>query len=153
MTYSDDQPYGSPGAKPDLARIALHAEKEAARRRGMWRERPAGRRGPRKSRRGDNGTLSLAAAIDELFADLADPLPDAPQVLAARRELALPPAKVRPVSFEPDTGTLSVRAVSAAWGVNIRLRAPRLISRLNERLGTQQIRLLEVFGPPASSTL
>ncbi|MFF4138841.1 DciA family protein [Streptomyces mirabilis] len=158
MTDSGDQasmpPY-LPGAKVDLARIALRAEKEAARRRAAWEGRPPSRRKVRKRRPGDDSAVSLAAAIDELFADAIKgvPDPDVPAVIADWDNLAEPFARhVRPVSFDPATGALSVQAVSNAWATNMRLLGPQVISQLNERLGSEQISQLRIFGPAAPAS-
>ncbi|MFF4732859.1 DciA family protein [Streptomyces mirabilis] len=159
MTDSGDQlsmPSYLPGAKVDLARIALRAEKEAARRRAAWEGRPPSRRRVRKRRPGDDSAVSLAAAIDELFADVIGcpgPAPDASAVIADWDNLAEPFARhVRPVSFEPATGALSLQAVSKAWATNMRLLGPQVISQLNERLGSEQISQLRIFGPAAPAS-
>ncbi len=148
---ADDQPLGTSwsGSGLDLAHIALRAEKEAARRRARWEAQPSPRRFPVKRRPGNGSSVSLAAAIEELFVDVIDPLPEAPRVLAAWREEMGSRPRVRPVAFDPETRMLSVRADSPAWGVNMRLLAPQIISRLNERLGSDHIRRLRVEVPKA----
>jgi predicted nucleic acid-binding Zn ribbon protein len=153
--HQSSMPSYLPGAKVDLARIALRAEKEAARRRAAWEGSPPSRRRVRKRRPGDDSAVSLAAAIDELFADVIKDVsdPDAPAVIADWDNLAEPFARhVRPVSFDPATGALSVQAVSKAWVTNMRLLGPQVISQLNERLGSEQISQLRIFGPAAPAS-
>ncbi|MEU0630630.1 DUF721 domain-containing protein [Streptomyces sp. NPDC005989] len=150
MTLHGNQPHEPPGTKVDLARVALLAEKAAARRRAAREGRPAIRQAPRRRRRGDDSAVPLHAAISELFAAaISDvPAPDTPTVIADWDNLAGPMARsVRPTSFDPVTGTLSVRVASAAWATNMRLFAPKVIARLNEQMGSDQIRQLRIHAP------
>lgn len=149
MTFGANPLEEPPRGKLDLARVALHAEKEAARRRAAWEGHPVVRRKTRR-RRGDDSAVPLATAICELFADVISDVPvrDAFTVVADWDNLAGPLARyILPISFEPETGTLSVRAVSPAWAANLRLLAPKVITRLNEQLGSNQIRQLRIYAP------
>lgn len=150
MTLHGNQPHEPPDPKLDLARIALRAEKAAARRRSAWEGRPAIRQAARRRRRSDDSAVPLHAAISELFAAVIGDVParDTPTVITHWDNLAGPLAHcVRPTSFDPVTGTLSVRAASAAWATSMRLLAPNVIARLNEQMGSDQIRQLRIHAP------
>ncbi|WP_331736990.1 DUF721 domain-containing protein (plasmid) [Streptomyces canus] len=153
MTGNGDEPYEMPRTKSDLARVALRAEKEAARRRAAWEGRtPVQRRAP-KRRRAGNSAVPLHAVISELFADVIRDVAGGglPALVAAWDNLAGPFASyMMPTSFDPATGTLSVRAGSTAWATNMRLLAPKFLSRVNERLGSDQVRRLRISAPTAS---
>ncbi|MEW2308930.1 DUF721 domain-containing protein [Streptomyces sp. NPDC006864] len=88
----------------------------------------------------------------ELFAAVISDAPalNVPAVIADWDNLAGPLARhVQPTSFDPETGTLSVRTVSATFAASMRLLAPKIVSRLNERLGSDQIRQIRVHVPAA----
>jgi hypothetical protein len=104
MTGKGDQPYEMPRIKSDLARIALRAEKEAARRRAMWEGRPPVHRRAPKRRRADNSAVPLHAVISELFADVIRDVAggDLPAVVADWDNLAGPLDRyIIPTSFDP----------------------------------------------------
>ncbi|WP_424864005.1 DciA family protein [Streptomyces sp. MMS24-I29] len=152
MTLHGNQPHEPPGPKLDLARVTLRAEKEAARRRVARGGQPVIRQAARRRRRGDDSAVPLHAAISELFADVIGDVPSrgAPTVISDWNNLVGPLARyLRPTSFDPVTGTLSVHAVSAAWATNTRLLAPKVIARLNEKMGSDQIRQLRIQAPAA----
>jgi predicted nucleic acid-binding Zn ribbon protein len=48
-------------------------------------------------------------------------------------------------------GRLVIRADSTAWATQVRLLAPTVVRRLNEELGDQTVRVVQVVGPSSPS--
>ncbi|MFF7369856.1 DciA family protein [Streptomyces tricolor] len=91
----------------------------------------------------------MREAITKLFAGVWDILPGTPRPIAEWRKQVGPDLAqhVEALSFDAVTGTLTVRADTVAWAVNMRLLAPAVITRLNEALGVDGIRCLKILGP------
>lgn len=53
----------------------------------------------------------------------------------------------KPESFSEADGKLVVRTDSTAWATNLRMLAPTVVRRLNEELGDDTVRLVDVLGP------
>lgn len=136
----------------DLARIALTAARAAA------KTRPAGP-GPKPRRRttmrrtDGRDPLPLGKAIDLLVTEHGWETPAAggtiidqwPQIAP---ELA---GKVTAEAFDAETGCLSLRPSTAAYGAQLRLFARQMVTRIAEKTGTTVVRSLRVL-PPGSPT-
>jgi predicted nucleic acid-binding Zn ribbon protein len=57
----------------------------------------------------------------------------------------------KPESFDRDNARLVVRTDSTAWATNLKLLLPTVVRRLNEELGDDTVRLVDVLGPTAPS--
>ncbi|MFJ3182533.1 DciA family protein [Streptomyces sp. NPDC086796] len=149
----------------DLARVALLAAKEAAKKRGTDGG-PASRKPKRRTssaRRGADGRdpVGLGAALSRLMAERGWEAPVAGgNVLEHWDEIASPDfagpdfaRHVRAVAFDPDSGRLDLLPDSTAWATQARLIAARLTARANDhvRLRGQEplVRRIEVLRPGA----
>ncbi|MEV4975327.1 DciA family protein [Streptomyces scopuliridis] len=149
MSLEDEHSPLLPGTKVDLARVALQAEKAAARRRAANPEYSSSRRVVRnRPRRGP--AVPLGEAILELFADVIDGFADTPVVIKEWDALVGPLARhLKPLSFDAATGTLIVQGVTAAGTTQARLLGSHLIGRLNALVGNDGIQALRVLAPAA----
>ncbi|MEU8718573.1 DciA family protein [Streptomyces sp. NPDC048663] len=138
-------------AGADLALLALRQAREDA-RRGRFTERaPAGRR---RRVRGRTASVLLARALFDLFSvSETSPLP-------AWHAVAGPLAKhVIPTAFDSQTRTLTVAGASVAWLTQTRLLTDRLMQELNDVLGADTVRHIQlvkrdsyaVLPPPLAS--
>ncbi|MFE0357545.1 DciA family protein [Streptomyces nigra] len=126
----------------DLARVALLAAKEHARRTGGTTEsrtlRPRSRRGARQASDGRD-PRGLGAVIQGLITDRAWEAPTVggsavdewPEIAGPRLS-----GHVRAVKFRAATGELEVQVESPAWFTQLRLEKPALLARFAEALGT-----------------
>ncbi|MGK3110613.1 DciA family protein [Streptomyces sp. WAC05858] len=145
----------------DLARIALHQARQAARKNGGEARAPR-RRGATMKRDGrePNG---FAAVLVGLMADRAWELPAAggtvvdrwPEIAATVAERLAEHAQA--VAFDADKGRLDVRADSPAYATQIRLMSARLTAAANEAVGREVVRSIRVLAagapaPPASGS-
>ncbi|MFB7428739.1 DciA family protein [Streptomyces hydrogenans] len=154
---------GGPCAGPsglDLARIALHQARAAAKARGAQAGARAPRRRPRPNaalpdRRDPAG---FAAVLQGLMAERAWDMPAAGgTVLAQWPEIAAAvsptlPAHVQAIRHDPDTGRLDLRPDSPAYATQVRLLTARIIAAVNEHTGTQAVRTIKVLAPGAIDT-
>lgn len=130
----------------DLARVALLAAKENARRNGGTTEsrtpRSSSGQGARQASDGRD-VRGLGAVIRGLITDRAWEAPTAggsavdewPAVAGSR--LA---KHVRVVKFRAATGELEVQVDSPAWFTQLRLEKPALLARFAEALGTDVVK-------------
>ncbi|MEV7683245.1 DUF721 domain-containing protein [Streptomyces sp. NPDC088341] len=118
----------------DLARQALVAVREAAKKNGAARKKPKRRTG-QAIRRDSREPLGLGAAIGMMMTE---------------RGMVAPAAggSVKAVKFGADTGRLDVAPVAPAYGTKLRWSAPKLIAAANERVPGANVRTLHVL-PPA----
>ncbi|MFM9452333.1 DUF721 domain-containing protein [Streptomyces europaeiscabiei] len=138
----------------DLARIALRAAQRAAQQRGD--EGPVARtvrRGrPTAARRDGRDPMAFGEAIARLLTERGWEEPAAAGSVTdqwdeiAGTKLA---AHVTPVSYDQDSGCLTVAADSTAWATQARLGTAELIRRANELTGRQAIRKILVQQPGA----
>ncbi|MDX3694842.1 DUF721 domain-containing protein [Streptomyces europaeiscabiei] len=138
----------------DLARIALRAARQAAQKRGA--EGPVARtvrRGrPAAARRDGRDPMAFGEAIARLLTERGWEEPAAAgSVTDQWDEIAGPKlaAHVMPVSYDQDSGCLTVAADSTAWATQARLGSAELIRRANELTGRQAIRKILVQQPGA----
>jgi predicted nucleic acid-binding Zn ribbon protein len=57
----------------------------------------------------------------------------------------------RPESFDQADARLVVRTDSTAWATNLKLLLPTVVKRLNEELGDETVRIVDVQGPTGPS--
>lgn len=151
----------------DLARVALLAAKEAARKRGADGG-PAARKSKRRSQshqRGGDGRdpVGLGAALSRLMTERGWEAPVAGgNVLEHWDEIASPDfagpdfaQHVRAVAFDADSGRLDLLPDSTAWATQARLIAVKLMARANDHAQLRShgplVRRIEVLRPGARS--
>ncbi|MFF6794318.1 DciA family protein [Streptomyces filamentosus] len=137
----------------DLARQALLAAREAAKKRGAGRQdkpRPRTRTVPRDGR----DPLGLGAAISMMMTERGLVAPAAGGSVLAQWEIILTAAApelaghVQAVGFDADTGRLDVAPDAPAYGTKLRWIAPKLVATANEKAPGAGVRSLHVL-PPA----
>ncbi|MEZ0064138.1 putative nucleic acid-binding Zn ribbon protein [Streptacidiphilus sp. MAP12-20] len=137
----------------DLARVALRAAKEQARKRGdaVTQKKQARRTGLRSGARADGrDPQPLGSAITRLIAERGWEAPAAvggvmgrwPEIVG--KDIA---AHCEPEHFDEDERVLTVRCSSTAWATQLRLMAPQLLRTLNTGLGDGTVRFIKVQGP------
>jgi predicted nucleic acid-binding Zn ribbon protein len=138
----------------DAARVALAAARAAAKQRptGPARKKPAVARGARRGAGRD--PISVMAAIQQMLADRGYEVPAAggsiiDQWPAIAPELA---GKVAAEAFDADTGCLSLRPASAAYGVQMRLSQQQMVARIAEKAGSAVVRSLRILPPRTPGT-
>ncbi|MFG2841115.1 DciA family protein [Streptomyces zaomyceticus] len=136
----------------DLARQALLAAQEAAKKNGATTKKPKRRTGA-VVRRDGREPLGLGAAIGLMMTERGLVAPAAggsvlaqfDDILAAiAPELA---GHVRAVGFDADTGRLDVAPDAPAYGTQLRWSAPKLITAANEKVFGANVRILHVLVP------
>ncbi|MFJ8769878.1 DciA family protein [Streptomyces clavifer] len=136
----------------DLARQALNAAREAARKNGATRQKPK-RRTTTVVRRDGREPLGLGSAINRMMTErgMAAPaaggsvLADFDTILAAvAPELA---GRVQAVAFDAETGRLDVAPDAPVVGTQLRWSAPKLVATANERVSGANVRALHVLAP------
>ncbi|MFI5945572.1 DciA family protein [Streptomyces uncialis] len=136
----------------DLARVALHQAREAAKARGESGTRKAKPRtrttGVRRDGREPTG---FAAVLQGLMADRVWDIPaaggsilDQWPAIAATVSPNLP-AHVQAVAFHPETGQLDLRPDSSAYATQLRLISSRIVAAANDASGTQAVRTVRVL--------
>ncbi|MET9954507.1 DciA family protein [Streptomyces sp. NPDC006339] len=140
----------------DLARIALHQAREAARQRGAQTRAP--RRPKRVTLQRDRrDPAGFATVIQSLITERAWDVPASggsvldqwPDIAAAvAPNLA---AHTATVAFDSPTGRLSLRPDSPAYGTQLRLLTARIIDAANQRVGRSVVREVRVL--PAGPTV
>ncbi|MEU3901595.1 DciA family protein [Streptomyces sp. NPDC045251] len=138
----------------DLARQALVAAREAAKRNGAAQTKKAKRRtGSTVVRRDGRDPLGLGAAIGMMMTERGMVAPAAggsvlvqfDDILAAAApELA---GHVQAVGFDADTGRLDVTPDAPAYGTQLRWKAPKLIAAANEKVSGANVRTVHVLAP------
>ncbi|MGC5400767.1 DciA family protein [Streptomyces sp. DT20] len=135
----------------DLARVALHQAREAAKARGESGTRKAKRRTGTAVRRDGREPSGFAAVLQGLMADRAWDIPAAggsildqwPDIAAALSpKLA---AHVQAVAFHAETGQLDLRPDSPAYATQLRLISSRIVTAANDAVGTQAVRTVRVL--------
>jgi len=141
----------------DLARQALAAAREAARKNGGRRKEKPKRQTGKLVRREGREPLGLAAAIGMMMTERGLAAPAAGGSVLARWDDILAAAApelaghVQAVKFDADNGRLDVVPDAAAYGTKLRWSAPKLIAAANEQVQGAAVRTLHVL-PPALST-
>ncbi|WP_329453195.1 DUF721 domain-containing protein (plasmid) [Streptomyces sp. NBC_01724] len=140
-----DQPSGV-----DLARQALFAAREAAKKKGAARaEKPRGR--TRVVYRNGRDPLGLGEAITAMMTACAWSAPAAGGGVLAQWESIVAEAvprlagHTRAAKFDADTGQLDVVPDAPAYGTMLRWSAPKLIARANQMVTGAAVRTVHVL--------
>ncbi|MFG2639150.1 DciA family protein [Streptomyces sp. NPDC048362] len=140
----------------DLARVALHQAREAAKARGESGTRKAKPRSGATVRRDGREPTGFAAVLQGLMADRAWHVPAAggsildqwPDIAAGlSSKLA---AHVQAVAFHAETGQLDLRPDSPAYATQLRLITSRIVAAANDSVGTQAARTVRVLAVGAT---
>lgn len=145
---------GQPALEPsgvDLARVALHQAREAAKARGESGTRKAKRRTGTTVRRDGREPAGFAAVLQGLMADRAWDVPAAggsildqwPNIAAALSPKL--PVHVTAVAFHAETGQLDLRPDSPTYATQLRLISSRIVTAANDAVGTQAVRTVRVL--------
>lgn len=142
----------------DLARVALHQAREAAKARGESGSRKA-KRPPRTAaaRRNGREPTGFATVLQGLMADRAWDAPAAggsiinqwPDIAAAVSPNL--PAHVSAVAFHAESGQLDLRPDSPAYATHLRLLSARVIAAANEAAGAPVVRTVRVLAAGATA--
>ncbi|MFD4260769.1 DciA family protein [Streptomyces sp. NPDC058534] len=136
----------------DLARQALIAAREAAKKNGATRQKPKRRTGT-VVRRDGREPLGLGAAIGMMMTERGMVAPAAGGSVLARFDDILAAAApelaghVQAMGFDADTGRLDVTPDASAYGTQLRWKAPRLIAAANEKVSGANVRTVHVLAP------
>ncbi|MBP5942726.1 DciA family protein [Streptomyces acidiscabies] len=135
----------------DLARVALRAAMEAARKNGSGQKAKKKPRTGTAVRRDGREPMGLGAAIGALVTERAWELPAAGATLRERWAAIAPElaGHVAAVSYDPDSGQLTVCPESSAWATKARLEQTRVIAAANKAAGRTVVRALRVLAPGA----
>ncbi|MFM9681704.1 DciA family protein [Streptomyces brasiliscabiei] len=140
----------------DLARVALNAAREAARKRGETEARMPRRRTQRVVKRDGREPSGFAAVLQGLMAERAwavpavggsvlDRWPDIAAAVSSRL-----PEHVQAVAFHPESGQLDLRPDSPAYATQLRLITARIITAANQEVGTDAVRAVRVLAVGAA---
>ncbi|MFF9818964.1 DciA family protein [Streptomyces sp. NPDC014006] len=141
----------------DLARVALHAAREAARKGGASEARVPRRRAQRGAvKRDGREPEGFAAVLQGLMAERAWAIPAAggsvldrwPDIAAAISPRL--PEHVQAVAFHPESGQLDLRPDSPAYATQLRLISARIITAANQAAGTAAVRTVRVLAAGAA---
>ncbi|MEU7038813.1 DciA family protein [Streptomyces sp. NPDC046237] len=141
----------------DLARVALHQAREAAKTRGESGTRKTKRPLRTTVRRDGREPSGFAAVLQGLMADRAWDIPAAggsileqwPAIAAALSpKLA---AHVQAVAFHAESGQLDLRPDSPAYAAQLRLISARIVAAANDAVGTQAVRTVRVLAVGATA--
>jgi hypothetical protein len=136
----------------DLARQALVAAREAAKKDGAAAKKPKRRTGT-VLRRDGREPLGLGAAIGMMMVERGMVAPTAGGSVLARFDDILAAAApelaghVKAVKFDADTGRLDIAPDAPAYGTKLRWSAPKLIAAANEQVPGANVRALHVQAP------
>lgn len=140
----------------DLARVALHAAREAARKRGDSEARMPRRRTQRAVKRDGREPTGVAAVLQGLMAERAWAIPAAggsvldrwPDIAAAVSSRL--PEHVQAVAFHPESGQLDLRPDSPAYATQLRLITARIVATANSVVGIDAVRAVRVLAAGAA---
>lgn len=137
----------------DMARAALRAAMEAARKNGGGQKAKSKPRVVRTVRRDGRKPMGLGAAIGALVTERAWELPAAGATLRERWAAIAPElaGHVAAVSYDADSGRLTVCPESSAWATKARLEQTRIIAAANESAGRMVVRALRILAPGSVS--
>ncbi|MFE4055585.1 DciA family protein [Streptomyces sp. NPDC059096] len=135
----------------DLARVALRAAMEQARKNGAGRKTKKKPRTGTTVRRDGREPMGLGAAIGALVTERAWELPAAGATLRKRWAVIAPElaGHVAAVAYDADSGQLTVCPESAAWATKTRLEQARVIAAANKSAGRTVVGTLRILAPGA----
>ncbi|MGY3341063.1 putative nucleic acid-binding Zn ribbon protein [Streptomyces filamentosus] len=148
----------APGAGADLARIALHQARVAAKARGQATRAPRRRPRPNGALPDRRDPAGFAVVLQHLMAERAWDMPAAGGTVLARwpgiAAAVSPtlPAHVQATGYDPEAGRLDLRPDSPAYATQLRLLTARIIATANEHVGSSAVRALRVLPPGAVDT-
>ncbi|WP_432091481.1 DUF721 domain-containing protein [Streptomyces sp. NRRL F-5630] len=145
MTPPQKSPSGA-----DLARVALRAALEEARKNGAGRPASKAARPARPApRRNGREPLGLGAAIEALLTERAWELPAAGATLRERWAVIAPDLaeNVAAVAYDAHTGCLTLSPRTPAWATETRLRQTQIIEAANTSAGRTVVRAVRVLTP------
>ncbi|MCC9707293.1 DciA family protein [Streptomyces sp. MNU76] len=137
----------------DLARQALTAAREAAKKNGGTRKEKPKRRTGTVVRRDGRDPLGLGAAIGMMMTERGMVAPAAGGSVLAQFDDILAAAvpelagHVQAVGFDADTGRLDVVPEAPAYGTKLRWSAPKMIEATNATVPGANVRILNVLSP------
>ncbi|MFF8918418.1 DUF721 domain-containing protein [Streptomyces sp. NPDC015032] len=143
---------GSEVSGVDLARQALIAAREAAKKDGATRQKPKRRTGT-AARRDGREPLGLGSAIGMMMTERGMAAPAAGGSVLAHFDTILAAAvpeladRVQAVAFDADTGRLDVVPDAPAYGTKLRWSALKVIAAANETVPGSNVRALRVLAP------
>ncbi|MFD3937845.1 DciA family protein [Streptomyces sp. NPDC058611] len=113
----------------DLARVALRAAMEAARKNGVGQKAKKKPRATTAVRRDGRERMGLGAALGALVTERAWELPAAGASLRERWAAIAPDlaGHIAAVAFDPDSGQLTVCPESTGWATKARLEQTRAL--------------------------
>ncbi|MFF3489187.1 DUF721 domain-containing protein [Streptomyces sp. NPDC002701] len=135
----------------DLARQALIAAREAAKKNGAAQTKKPKRRTATVVRRDGREPLGLGAAIGMMMTERGMVAPAAGGSVLADFDAILAAAvpelagRVQATAFDAETGRLDVVPDAPAVGTKLRWSAPKLITAANERVQAANVRALNVL--------
>ncbi|MFF2026741.1 DciA family protein [Streptomyces sp. NPDC058171] len=141
----------------DLARQALTAAREAAKKNGARTTKPK-RRTTTVVRRDGREPLGLGAAIGRMMTERGLAAPTAGGTVLANFDAILTAAvpelagRVQATAFDADTGRLDLVPDAPAVGTKLRWSAPKLLAAVNERVPNAHVRALNVLAPAPMRT-
>ncbi|MFY4721473.1 DUF721 domain-containing protein [Streptomyces sp. LaBMicrA B280] len=136
----------------DLARQALIAAREAAKKNGGTQTKKPKRR-TTVVRRDGREPLGLGSAISMMMTERGMVAPAAGGSVLAQFDDILAAAApelaghVQAVGFDADTGCLDVSPDAPAYGTKLRWSAPKLVAAANEKVRGANVRTLHVLAP------
>ncbi|MEU2800874.1 DciA family protein [Streptomyces sp. NPDC007117] len=135
----------------DLARVALRAAMEQARKNGSGQKTKRKPRTGATVRRDGREPMGLGAAIGALVTERAWELPAAGATLRERWAAIAPElaGHVVAVGFDADSGRLTVCPESSAWATKARLEQTRVVAAANKAAGRQVVSALRILPPGA----
>ncbi|MGW4688543.1 DciA family protein [Streptomyces sp. NPDC004244] len=144
----------------DLARVALHQAREAAKTRGTSDGTRKVKRATRTTsvRRDGREPAGFCAVLQGLLADRAwnmptigggilDQWPDIADAVTANLS-----AHVTAAAFDAERGQLDLRPDSPAYATQLRLLSTRIIAAANDATGTQAVRTIRVLAPGTTAS-
>jgi hypothetical protein len=142
----------------DLARQALVAARETAKKNGGLAKQPK-RRTTTVVTRDGRERLGLGAAISLMMTERGMAAPAADGSVLAQFDAILAAAvpeltgRVQAVKFDVDSGRLDVVPEAPAVGTTLRWSAPKLIAAANQTVPEANVRALHVLAPAPSRTV
>ncbi|MEW2078762.1 DciA family protein [Streptomyces sp. NPDC013433] len=141
----------------DLAQVALHAAREAARKRGDSEALMTRRRPQRAVKRDGREPTGFAAVLQGLMTERAWTVPAAggsildrwPDIAAAISPQL--PEHVQAVAFHAESGQLDLRPDSPAYATQLRLITARIIAAVNHAVGTNAVHTIRVLAAGTAS--
>jgi hypothetical protein len=137
----------------DLARQALVAAREAAKKNGATQTKKPKRRTGAALRHDGREPLGLGAAISMMMTERGMVTPAAGGSVLAQFDDILAAAApelaghVQAVAFDADTGRLDVAPDAPAYGTKLRWSAPKLVATAKEKVQGANVRTLNILAP------